>query len=175
MRSNLGLAIGVVFGLASLLPWSVEGQAGPRSDGAAVRAELERRVPVTIALLGSLPQPASKAVILRRKTATPHDIILLDSRVASGRDLSAAIFTLLAARDINGDTTAADMTIRVPDGTGRSYLGKRDLRRSEAAVRKLHASNPTFLAGFGSVRAFDLWLPSTARRNSSAFPGVARK
>src|SRR5438067_1438177 len=76
--------------------------------------ELSRRVSVTVALVDSIPTQAG-AVIARRASSNPHDVILLARRRATGKLLAAAVFTLITARDVGGDTSAVDMTIRVPD------------------------------------------------------------
>src|SRR5438270_476186 len=70
------------------------------------------RVPVPVALVASLSDPSSEAMIVRRANAQPQDLILLTRHGANGRQLSAAIFTLLAARALQGDRPLRDATIR---------------------------------------------------------------
>ena len=121
------------------------------------RAEMARRVPVTIVLSDALPSGASGAVIVRRRQLEPHDLILLD-RNADPNRLSAALFALMSTREIMGDTARTDGSIRVSSTRGPAAWEKRQMPRIARMLRQLQKATPRAIQGVGVVRAYDVYL-----------------
>ena len=141
-----------------------------RKYSAAQLAEMARRVPVTIAFSDVLPSGTSGAAILRRTQLEPHDVILL-RRDASPDLLSAAVFTLLATREVEGDTARADATVRVGATHGPKAWESRMLPKMANTLRLLQRATPRSIAGVGVVKAYDAYLlPHALRGKMSASP-----
>jgi hypothetical protein len=132
-----------------------DAQAQPR------QARNLRRVPVTVAFVDSLPVPGTSFVVRRRPTETPSDVILLRPDAGAG-ELSDAIRTLLTARQAGGDfpITAATVRMRphqrVPGQRPAFPWGQRVLHDMARAA-------PRPVAGVGTVRAVEIFLPSQRR------------
>lgn len=160
--------------LLIMRPIDVRGQAPDRSGmNDRITRELLRRVPVTLVLVDSLPA-SNGAVISRRKLLEPHDLILLRRGRGTSKELAAAVFTLITARDVGGDTAQIDMLIRVPDDRRARFLGMREQPRSQAAMARLRSAPEISIAGIGKVPAITIWLPSAAMRSSVKTPGSIR-
>src|SRR5215212_4965901 len=83
--------------------------AGPTRDAAHIDAEKARRVPVTVVLVSTLDAPDSiPAMILRRTSTDPRDVILLRRDRANGEQLAAAVLRLMIIRDRTGDTASVN-------------------------------------------------------------------
>ncbi|MDQ3605446.1 MAG: hypothetical protein M3418_04560 [Gemmatimonadota bacterium] len=122
------------------------------------------RVPVTIALVDQLPQADAPFMVQRRPDVAPHDVILLRS-TADAKQLSEAIHALLVIRQAGGDTATSRATMRMrpqqPQQGARPEFPwvprvMADLRRAE----------PKQIAGVGTVRAVEIWLPPQHRRGA---------
>lgn len=114
---------------------------------------------MTVALVNRLPIRNAPAVVLRRVAITPHDVILLEREMATGEQLSAAIWTLLGARGLNGDTATSNSVLRVGQATGPAPWRKTETRVAERVVERLRTAAPTYIEGVGSVPAAQLYLP----------------
>jgi hypothetical protein len=90
----------------------------------------------------------------------PNDVILLTPETATARQLSAAVFTLMIIRGRAGETPDRDATLRVSMTEGPKAWIETEERRAEAVVRRLRASNPRYVPGYGMVRATTLRLPA---------------
>jgi hypothetical protein len=127
---------------------------------------MARRVPVTIALVDRAADQDAPAVILRRRDAAPHDVILLRRGSATGEQLAVAIQTLLLARDAAGDTATTNATVRPRPGRAPSAWMGAERGRAERVVARLRGAAPVFVAGVGTVPAVEIYLPSKAMREA---------
>lgn len=157
LHRGLGPRLRIVALLVLVLAGKLPGQR-VRTD--SIR-ELEKgkRVAVTVALVNRLPVRNAPAVILRRAAMTPHDVILLEREMATGQQLSAAIWTLLGARGLHGDTASGDAILRVGQATGPASWRKSETRVSERVVERLLTMPPKDIEGVGAVPATELYLP----------------
>jgi hypothetical protein len=143
-------------------------QGGPTMDQLRRQQEVARRVPVTIALWDQLPAPDSiPAVILRRGTAAPRDVILLRRRATPGQ-LAAAVMRLMVIRDRMGDTARADAAFRLPNAHGMpNGKGPREELQAGRTLARLRAAPAQDLPGVGRVPALEVYLPSRAMREEA--------
>ena len=148
---------------------------GPTIAELRRRQEMERRVPVTVALVDVLPAPDSVPVlILRRPDLSPHDVILLRRSTADGRQLAAAVLHLMLLRERAGDTASVSGTFRLP----AARRGPRAWERSEEVrttrvIARLRSTRTREVPGVGLARATEVHLPSRAMRDA-ARRGTAR-
>lgn len=124
-------------------------------------AELQRRAfhatgptsyPAAVALVDYLPAKNARAVVLRRTTVYPHDVILLSRTDGNGIDLATATSALLADRATNGTIPTRDHRLVV----GRA-LNQRDTQTATLAVKggklinRLRGETARPLPGIGTV------------------------
>jgi hypothetical protein len=122
------------------------------------------RVPVTIALVERMPDEFSPVVILRRRDATPRDVILLRSSMASSKHLSDAIVQLLTIRVLSGDTAMANATMRVRPAEGTQGQIRREYPWVQRVFNDLRKAEPQVLTGVGTVPNVQIWLPPQRAR-----------
>lgn len=152
---------------AALLLW-----AGTAASAAAQQSETPRRptrVPVTLALVDSVPQGNPPFRILRRADVEPHDVILLRAD-ADSVTLSAAVADLLLIRAQQGDTTRAEAMVRVRRRDAEPDRPVRMLPWGRRVMDDLRRAAPKELAGVGTVPAVQIWLPPQRRRTATAAP-----
>lgn len=125
---------------------------------------MKGRVPVTVALVKQLPYPDASAVVLRRTDKTPRDVILLKRPAVTGAQLAAAVFTLLVAREIGGDTTSVNAALRVSSTRGPQAWRNTEQRIAERVVHRLLRATPRDVPGVGVVPAVEVQLRSGALR-----------
>lgn len=131
-----------------------------------IRNKTSKRVSVTIALVDSLPFRGAPAVILRRAMARPHDRIVLPRTSATGDQLLAAVFQLLAIRERMGDTSRADKVFRVTAAKGPSVWDQRERRTADRLVARLKSRPSEPIVGIGSGSEAEIYLPSKATRSN---------
>ncbi len=150
-------------------------QTGPTMDQFRRQQEVTRRVPVTIALWDQLPAPDSvPAVILRRGTSAPRDVILLRHRATPGQ-LAAAVMRLMIIRDRMGDTARADAAFRLPNAHRMPKgKGQREVLQAGRTLARLRGSQPQDVPGVGRVPAVEVYLPSRAMREEARRRHVGR-
>jgi hypothetical protein len=143
-------------------------QTGPTMDQLRRQQEVTRRVPVTIVLWDQLPAPDSvPAVILRRGTAAPRDVILLRRRATPGQ-LAAAVMRLMVIRDRMGDTARADAAFRLPNAHGMPKgKGQREELQAGRTLARLRTAPVQDVPGVGRVPALEVYLPSHAMREEA--------
>lgn len=159
LRSSLLLAL---LGPASTL----DGEGRLSAQGSQEQRQ-PVRVPVTLALVDSIPGGAAQFRILRRVDATPHDIILLPYG-ADQTVLSEAIADLLAMRALTGDTATAAGMMRVRHPQQTAGRTPRPLPWAGRVMNDLRRAEPRPLAGVGTVPAVEVWLPPQRRRNGQS-------
>ncbi|HET7461622.1 MAG TPA: hypothetical protein VFJ82_10245 [Longimicrobium sp.] len=141
-------------------------QAGPTLAQLRQQQEMARRVRVTIALSDQLPAPDSvPAVILRRGSTAPRDVILLRSGATPGQ-LAAAVLRLMVIRDRMGDTARTDAAFRLPGAHRMPKGGATELQAGRTLAR-LRGAPSQDLPGVGRVPAVEVYLPSRAMREEA--------
>lgn len=120
------------------------------------------RVPVTVALVDSLPMDDPGYRILRRAGGTPRDVILLRS-AADGAIFSEAVRSLAVIRAVTGDTADASAFVRAHPSAGEPAR-TRVLPWAERVLNDLRSANPRVVPGVGRVRAVEFWLPAQSSR-----------
>jgi hypothetical protein len=125
-------------------------------------AQQSGRYPVTVAIVDALPDSKAGAFILRQAGNTPADFILMTRESATARQLSAAVFTLLAVREVDGLIASRNATIRVPNREGPAAWIETEERRAEGVVRRLRNLPEHDVPGLGRARALRLALPVNA-------------
>ncbi len=126
------------------------------------------RVPVTIALVGSLVRADLPFVVQSRPDMAPHDVILLRSDAGSDQ-LSEAVRTLLVIRQASGDTATSKATLRMRPNQaqrGAQRQARREFPWVHRVIADLRRAEPREIVGVGTVRAVEIWLPPQQRRGS---------
>lgn len=134
------------------------------SAGAAAGQAARRsaRIPVRVVLLDALPVSGAGAVIQRRVSGSPTDIILLTAETATARQLSAAVLTLITLHGVDGSTPSRDALVKVNSRQGPTAWIETEERRAEAMVRRLRRLRPTHVQGYGQVRTLVFTVPAKA-------------
>lgn len=118
------------------------------------------RVPLTIALVTTLPHPGAPFEIIRRPTGADRDVVLVTGG-ATAETLSDAIRGVLTARYASGDTAANATVLRVRPQTV-------DLRPvypwATRVLADLQRAPLRSVDGVGTVRAVRIWLPAHRHR-----------
>jgi hypothetical protein len=132
--------------------------AAPRLPAQQAQAPVRpTRVPVTVALVDSLPAGAPFR-ILRRADATPRDVILL-AAVASADDLSGAVKELLLMRRLQGDTARATGVMRVRRPQGGPPAQAQRYPWTARVLNDLRTAPRMPVSDLGMVPALEIWLP----------------
>lgn len=104
---------------------------------------------VVVALVTTLPDANDGDVgVIRRGPAAP-DTIFLRMSGADGEALAAAVFKLLAARQLMGDLASTPMSVRVASSAVPAAWRRSEVGRAAKVVRQLQASPPRVLPGLG--------------------------
>ena len=122
------------------------------------------RVPVTLALVDSVPGGAPFR-ILRRANSSPRDVIVF-RRDADSTALSEAVGQLLLMRATQGDTAGSSGMVRVrrPDSPERR---PRVLPWARRVMDDLWVAERRIIEGVGTARALEIWLPPQRGRRPS--------
>lgn len=148
-------ALAVLISALSILGNAVPLEA--QQSGAATGGRIPR-IPVTIVQVSELPPEAADQafLIVRRPDESPSDVILLRAG-ADRHDLSDAVRTLLTARQARGDQAATREIVRV--STQRGQGRRPELPWVGRVLADLRRAEPRAVAGIGTVRAVQIWLP----------------
>ena len=124
---------------------------------------------VVVALVTTLPDANDGDVgVIRRGPAAPDTILLRMSGV-DGEALAAAVFKLLATRQLMGDLAPATMAVRVASSAVPAAWRRSEVGRAAKIVRQLQASPPRVLPGLGiayvtTIQIANRRVLSSARR-----------
>lgn len=119
-------------------------------------------VPATIALVQSLPVKGARAVVLRRATARPSDIILVTENTEN-RDLRNALGALFKARSRDGVVAMKDVRLGI-------YTTQSSARAHPTNSAKiidwdvLRSADMEMLSGVGPARTISVQLKSATDR-----------
>ena len=118
-------------------------------------------VPVTIALVDRLEDPSAGAMILRRRHEAPRDVILLARSSANAERLSAAVASLLIARQQHGDIPRQDAKVAVLADRGPQRWATTEVPRAQRVLARLRrVQSGREIAGVGRLPAVDIYLRS---------------
>lgn len=122
--------------------------------------EMAKRTQVTVVLSAAHTSELTPVSIIRRENQMPRDVIVLHPFHADPEDLSAALMTLLVARQVQGDSPSSNRLLRVNRSTGSSSAPWRAavLGKANDVFLKLADVPERIVPGFGSVPAYDLFL-----------------
>jgi hypothetical protein len=146
---------------------AAQAPSGTIQQGPAARAAARKpggRVLAIVAIDGNFKYKNTDAVVLRRATVQPHDVILIRTGKASPEQIAEAVDLLQALRARQGDVPTADALIRVPPpGPVRAHA-----REASDWAGILREIRPSDLPGVGEVAHLGLWLPHRNVRVTSA-------
>ncbi|MHB1072316.1 MAG: hypothetical protein ACYC3Q_05765 [Gemmatimonadaceae bacterium] len=91
-----------------------------------------------------------------------RDVIVLTPASATARQLSAAVFTLLATHEAVGEVPDRPGRINVPMKEGPKAWIETEERRAEGLARKLRSARPRYVPGYGIVRSVRITVPAGA-------------
>jgi hypothetical protein len=123
--------------------------------------------PATVALVPRLrvPDTAATAVILRRVSGKPQDVILLDAGRASPGVYAAAVRALLTLRARDGDVPTRNAAVAVHDTAMPSAWERAGLdKRAVADFQQLKTQAPRRLDGVGTVPSLTIELAPMKKR-----------
>jgi hypothetical protein len=150
----------VIAAIAGALPARAHAQGLAATAPRSGRMTIRGATPVVITAVDDFKYKGSKAVIVRRTTMMPHDVILVKKEHVNPRFLADAVFKLQAVRSAFGDIPTRDAVYRV---TPRDKEGK---RTTEAIgwANTLATTRENELEGYGPVKQVILYLPNSVRR-----------
>ncbi|HYW07888.1 MAG TPA: hypothetical protein VE913_13090 [Longimicrobium sp.] len=118
---------------------------------------------MTLALVDTLAGEAP-FLILRRADVAPYDVILLRADADSAA-LSAAVRDLLSIRRVQGDTTRTTAgAMHVRRANRAPGQGVRTIPWARRVMDDLRMAERQTIAGVGTARAVQIWLPVQWRR-----------
>ena len=117
---------------------------------------ISQMTPFAIAVVDSLAYPDADAVVVRRPSAQPHDVILVRRGKADPSRLADAVRLLEILRASGGDLPTSQAAFRVTSS------GHRDSRLEEAVAWAdwLEHVRKRTLDGYGEAAVIQLYLPN---------------
>jgi hypothetical protein len=137
------------------------------SSAGKTAAELSTYSVATMVALVDQSHDAMPYRILRNPGGQVGDVILLDERRATGRDLARAVLELSAIRDQQGDTAASSVSVRVRGIHTPSRWDATEIPHAERLLARLRTLPSHNLLTVGSVRSAIVYLPNRARRHEN--------
>ena len=126
-------------------------------EGASVRT-------VTFVLVPTLEVDTAGAIVLRRATRGPQNVILVSPRTTPA-DVVTALSMLNRSRRSKGDSLALDMKAIVQRGSEAAARRSRNYEQAELSLQRLRMAHPRAIAGVGRYPAVTLTLsPARASR-----------
>ncbi len=149
---------------AELLPVAGAAQSGPDPR----QSEMNRRIPVTIAVPETELGPAAPVVLRKAHGAAP-DILVLPKLMATSSELVLAAYGVNAIRDATGDTAHVDgmYRVRVP-GLDQSKVPAGEERVARLTLDRVLRRPPHMVPGVGLARTAEIYLPSRQMRQDAA-------
>ena len=138
------------------------------------RAEIAKRIPVTLALVTGSTLQRSTARIQRNREGG-GDVVVVRKEDASPQLVADAMFTLMLMHETSGDTAAVATTAIIREGSIPLSLTRGSLRAVDAVLRRVAAKPSASVRGLGnSVQTGTVYLPSRALRQSLKAHGRLR-
>jgi hypothetical protein len=107
----------------------------------------------------------AKAEIVRSGQGMPRDVIVVTDGVRPGYALASAIFSLLVAREVQGDSSRTSARVRVPQAiVPQAWITGGEMARAIAIIDRLRTKPLRTVPGVGLARALHLQLPREALR-----------
>lgn len=120
-----------------------------------------RIVPATLVRVKRLTDSSAAAIIIRRTSFVPHDVIVLDER-AGEAELGAAVNGLFALRDKYGDVPSRDARLVVKGSRLPAMMRRSVQARGTSDLERLNRSAPQDIPGIGRVRSIEVPLVGIA-------------
>ena len=164
--SGRSMLIGTSFAAMSLL---VTSSAVSQDDRPKDPRDPSTRVATTVAMLESQHDPSVAAIIIRRPSETPADMILL-SRTAEPADLFAAVVQLTHIRKTFGERPAlsARYRIRRRDSMSTSNVPSRELPALTRVLSDLRRLPAISVPGVGLASQVEIRTPREPLRSDAA-------
>lgn len=157
MRHTAKILFAILVGTGLTHPLQAQRVGHPSAPGRPTR------VPVTLALVDSLSDGAPFR-ILRRAGASPADVIVFRMG-ADSTALSEAMNHLLVMRRVQGDTARSGGAVRVRRPQSPQHRPPA-LPWAKRVMDDLHHAERTDVAGVGSARTVQVWLPPQRGRRT---------
>lgn len=126
---------------------------------------------VVLAMVTGLPETSGDDIALVRRAPGAPDTVLLRSNAADSSALTAAVFKLLATRQLMGSIVARPVSVRVPWRAVPTAWATGDVQTAAAAaIRRLRATPPQVLPGLGLA-----YVTTIAVTNRPILTGVRAK
>ncbi len=122
------------------------------------------RLPVTVALVDSLPPGDGFAVVHRHFGTGSRDVIVLDARRANGQLLASAVFQLLIAQQAAPSSNEAPRRLRMTTAVVPKAWEHGERVRAAHMVNRLRLAPKVNVPGLGSVRTIELRIRADALR-----------
>ena len=118
---------------------------------------------VTFVLVQSLGVDTAGAIVVRRPTHRPQNIILV-TRATTAADLVTAVAILDRSRRAKGDSLSLEMRAIIPRANDASSRRSRNYGQAEANLASLRAAGARRIPGVGTYPAVTATLSSRASR-----------
>lgn len=129
---------------------------------AAQASSVPPRVRVALVLSNATLHGGSEAFIIQDRRGPTEFVIMLPANGASARQVSAAVFAILALPE-SARETASRREIRVSAANAPGAWIETEERAAEGILRKLAQTEPRYLPPFGTVRYTFLSIPARSR------------
>jgi hypothetical protein len=147
---------------------------GSFTPSALAQRVVPRHSRVVLAVVSKLPEMSGEDIALVRRTPAAPDTVLLRSTAADPEGLTAAVFKLLATRQLMGSIVERAVSIRVPSRAVPAAWTRGEVpAAAAAAVRRVRATAPQVLPGLGLAYVTTIALTNrpVLSRPQGAHPG----
>lgn len=125
------------------------------------------RVATLIVLVDSIANSNDRAQVLRRVGSTHQDVIVVARGSRTGYTLASAVFALLTARALQGDTAATASRIRVRPNVPRAWFRNGEMAAAIATMQRVNNQPLRYIPGVGLGQAVTVQLSNRARLRNS--------
>lgn len=128
----------------------------------STRADAQsQRANVTVIVLGKIPAPGGRALVVRRAGVKPENLIVLQRGVADPEDLIAALGVLsVEVQHAPSYSGVGESRSSVTAANLVSQLNPGREQRIRQLIRNLSKISPREIAGFGYAPAIDMPIPN---------------